>query len=137
MHHVKTVSRYVLAVFMIVAGVLHFVNKDFYLKIMPPYLPAHRELVYLSGVCEIALGALLLVPRFTRLAAWGIILLLIAVYPREHLPLSTSRGAARPCLDTLIAIAAARGVHRLGLVANSALLRRRQERLASAICEWP
>jgi len=81
MRRVKTISRYVLAVFMIVAGVLHFVSEDFYIKIMPPYLPAHRELVYLSGVCEMALGALLLVPRFTRLAAWGIILLLIAVFP--------------------------------------------------------
>jgi uncharacterized membrane protein len=70
-----------LAIFMIVAGVLHFVKEDFYLKIMPPYLPAHRELVYLSGMFEIALGMLLLVPRFTRLAAWGIILLLIAVFP--------------------------------------------------------
>jgi uncharacterized membrane protein len=81
MRHVKIISRYVLAVFMIVAGMLHFVNEDFYLKIMPPYLPAHRELVYLSGLFEIGLGALLLAPRFKRFAAWGIILLLIAVFP--------------------------------------------------------
>jgi uncharacterized membrane protein len=71
----------VLAVFMIIAGVMHFLNEAFYLKLMPPYLPAHRELVYISGLFEIVLGALLLVPRFTRLAAWGIILLLIAVFP--------------------------------------------------------
>ena len=81
MQRVKTISRCVLAVFMIVGGVMHFVNEEFYLRIMPPYLPAHRELVYLSGVFEIALGVFLLVPRFTRLAAWGIILLLIAVFP--------------------------------------------------------
>jgi len=81
MRRIKTISRYVLAIFMIVAGVLHFVNEPFYLKIMPPYLPAHRALVFLSGVCEVGLGALLLVPRFSRLAAWGIILLLIAVFP--------------------------------------------------------
>jgi uncharacterized membrane protein len=73
-------SEYLLAIFMIVAGVLHFVNEDFYLRIMPPYLPAHRELVYLSGVFEIVLGAMLLVSHFTRIAAWGIILLLIAVF---------------------------------------------------------
>jgi len=66
---------------MVVAGVMHFVNPGFYLKIMPPYLPLHRELVYLSGVCEIVLGVLLLVPRFSRPAAWGIIALLIAVSP--------------------------------------------------------
>ena len=48
---------------------------------MPPYLPLHLELVYLSGFFEIALGLLLLVPRFSRLAAWGIVSLLIAVFP--------------------------------------------------------
>ncbi len=81
MRKIKTVSKFVLAIFMIVAGVLHFVKPDFYMKIMPPYLPLHLELVYLSGVCEVALGALLLVPRYTRFAAWGIIALLIAVFP--------------------------------------------------------
>ena len=48
---------------------------------MPPYLPYHRPLVLLSGVFEVALGVLLLVPRFSRLAAWGLIALLIAVFP--------------------------------------------------------
>lgn len=60
---------------------MHFVRPDFYMKIMPPYLPFHLELVYLSGLFEIALGLLLLDPRFSRLAAWGIIALLIAIFP--------------------------------------------------------
>jgi uncharacterized membrane protein len=77
----KTVSKSLLAIFMIGAGTMHFVNPDFYIKIMPQCLPLHRELVYLSGVSEMALGLLLLVPRFSRLAAWGIIALLIAVFP--------------------------------------------------------
>ncbi len=81
MSWIKTASKVFLAVFMVGAGALHFVNPDFYLKIMPPYLPLHRELVFLSGVFEVALGALLLIPRFSRLAAWGIIALLIAVFP--------------------------------------------------------
>ena len=51
------------------------------MKIMPPYLPCHRELVLLSGVFEVVLGVLLLVPRTSRLAAWGLIALLIAVFP--------------------------------------------------------
>ena len=51
------------------------------MTIMPPYLPLHLELVYLSGLCEAALGVLLVVPRFSRLAAWGICVLLIAVFP--------------------------------------------------------
>ena len=77
----RTISKYLLASFMIGAGALHFINPDFYLKIMPPYLPLHLELAYLSGFCEIALGVLLLIPRFSRVAAWGIIALLIAVFP--------------------------------------------------------
>jgi uncharacterized membrane protein len=48
---------------------------------MPPFLPAHLFLIYLSGFFQIAFGVLLMIPRFTRLAAWGIIALLIAVYP--------------------------------------------------------
>ena len=60
---------------------MHFVNPDFYMKIMPPYLPLHLPLVYLSGFFEAGLGLLLLVPRFSRSAAWGIIALLIAVFP--------------------------------------------------------
>jgi uncharacterized membrane protein len=77
----RVISKYLLALLMIVAGVLHFVNPGFFLKIVPPYLPFHLEIVYLSGVCEIVLGILLLIPRFTRLAGWGIIALLIAVFP--------------------------------------------------------
>jgi uncharacterized membrane protein len=78
---IRTISKYLLALFMVGAGVMHVINPDFYLKIMPPYLPLHLELVYLSGFCEIALGLLLLIPRFSRFAAWGIIALLIAVFP--------------------------------------------------------
>jgi uncharacterized membrane protein len=81
MSRIKTASKLLLAIFMIGAGTMHFVKPDFYLKIMPPYLPLHLPLVYLSGCCEIALGALLLVPRYSRFAAGGIIALLIAVFP--------------------------------------------------------
>jgi uncharacterized membrane protein len=81
MTRIRAISKYLLALFMVGAGTLHFINPDFYLKIMPPYLPLHMELVYLSGFCEIALGLLLLVPRVSRFAAWGIIALLLAVFP--------------------------------------------------------
>jgi uncharacterized membrane protein len=77
----KTFSKYVLALFMVGAGTLHFIKSDSYLKIMPSYLPWPLELVYLSGFFEVGLGVLLLVPRFSRLAAWGIIALLLAVFP--------------------------------------------------------
>ncbi|MBC7909415.1 MAG: DoxX family membrane protein [Pyrinomonadaceae bacterium] len=73
--------KYLLAVLFVLAGVNHFLNPEFYLKMMPPYLPWHLFLVYVSGVFEIVLGALLLIPRFTRIAVWGIIMLLVAVFP--------------------------------------------------------
>ena len=77
----RLVGKRVFAALFIIAGVSHFVAVDFFLKIMPPYLPFHLPLVLVSGVIESILGILLLVPRFSRLAAWGIIALLIAVFP--------------------------------------------------------
>ena len=81
MSQTKTASKYLLAIFMAGAGTLHFVKPQFYMQIMPPYLPLHLELVYVSGFFELALGVLLLVPRFSRLAAWGLLALLIAIFP--------------------------------------------------------
>ncbi len=81
MHIIKKILKWFLAIAFVLAGIKHFLNPDFYLRIMPPILPWHLFLVYLSGVFEIALGILLLVPKFSRLAAWGIILLLLAVFP--------------------------------------------------------
>lgn len=77
----KTILKYLLCLFFVGAGVMHFVRPEFYLKIMPPYLPWHLGLVYLSGVAEIALGLLVVIPKYTRLAAWGLIALLLAVFP--------------------------------------------------------
>jgi uncharacterized membrane protein len=81
MRRIKLVLKYLLALFFVLAGLNHFRNPDFYVNIMPPYLPWHLFLVYLSGFFEIALGALLLVPRRERIAAWGLIALLVAVFP--------------------------------------------------------
>jgi uncharacterized membrane protein len=77
----KFIGKCLFAAIFIYVGVAHFRSPEFFVKIMPPYLPYHRELVLLSGFFEIALGALLLVPRTTRPAAWGLIALLIAVFP--------------------------------------------------------
>lgn len=73
--------RILLSALLIFAGVMHFVRADFFLKAMPPYLPFPLELVYLSGVFEVVFGVMLLIPKFSRIAAWGIIALLIAVFP--------------------------------------------------------
>jgi uncharacterized membrane protein len=63
------------------AGVLHFVRPRMYEAIMPRYLPAHRELVYASGVAEIAGGVGVLHPRTRRLAGWWLIATLLAIFP--------------------------------------------------------
>ncbi len=102
MNRIKPISKYLLAIFMIVAGTMHFVNPDFFLKIMPPYLPLHRELVLASGACEILLGVMLLIPQCSHLAAWGIIALLIAVFPANiHLYQNQKILPASPILHLL------------------------------------
>jgi uncharacterized membrane protein len=70
-----------MGVLYIAAGAGHFLVTRAYLRIMPDYLPAHRELIVLSGVAEIAGGLGLFLPPTRLAAAWGIILLLIAVFP--------------------------------------------------------
>lgn len=90
MRLVKTAMRGLLGLLFIGAGVNHFVRPGFYTRLMPPYLPWHLELVYVSGVIEVALGALLLVPRYAAWAAWGLIALLIAFLPvHVHMAVNT------------------------------------------------
>ena len=84
------VMKWTLGLFFVLAGILHFVRPRPYVRIMPPYLPWHLELVYVSGAAEIILGVLVLIPRFTALAAWGLIALLIAIFPANvHMALHT------------------------------------------------
>lgn len=93
---VRAISRWVLTIFMVGAGMNHFVNPAPYLGMMPDVLPAHLALVDISGVAEILGGLGLILPATRRLAAWGLIALLVAVFPANlnmalnHLPLGTS-----------------------------------------------
>jgi uncharacterized membrane protein len=91
----KLIGLYVMAVAYIAAGLNHFRAPGFYLKMMPPYLPAHGFLVAASGVAEVLLGVLLL-PAITRpYAAWGVIALLIAIFP-ANLYMLTARETVFP-----------------------------------------
>jgi len=65
----------------VVAGALHFTRTRWYEAMMPDYLPAHRALVYASGVAEMAGGAGLIVPAARRPAGWWLIATLIAIFP--------------------------------------------------------
>ena len=89
-------SRTLTGLVFVVAGLLHFLSPGTYERIMPPYLPLHRELVYLSGAMEIA-GGLGLLPKRTRgVAGIGLILLLAAVLPANVQMLLDARDAGKP-----------------------------------------
>ena len=66
----KHTTIYLMAFFYIKIGVDHFVNPNYYTNIMPPYLPFHIELVYISGVFEVALGSMLLFRKSRFYAGW-------------------------------------------------------------------
>jgi uncharacterized membrane protein len=77
----RTVSIGINGIFYVGAGCLHFIRPAMYIRIVPPYLPWHSQLVAVSGVFEILGGAGLLLPATRRAAAWGLVVLLIAVFP--------------------------------------------------------
>jgi len=92
---IKPALRWVLTVFMVGAGVNHFIAPEPYVAMVPSVLPAPWALVYISGIAEIAGGLGLILPATRRLAAWGLIALFLAVFPANinmavnDLPLGT------------------------------------------------
>ena len=70
-----------MSVLFIAAGVNHFVSPDFYLKIVPGYLPWPLALVYVSGFFEVVGGIGVAVPKLRRAAVWRLLALLVAVFP--------------------------------------------------------
>ncbi len=81
MKRAKPILLWVMAAFYILGGFNHLMNPDFYLAIIPPKLPNPEWLNVLSGLAEIVLGVFVLEPRTRVFAAWGIIALLIAIFP--------------------------------------------------------
>ncbi|PKP24929.1 MAG: hypothetical protein CVU03_10355 [Bacteroidetes bacterium HGW-Bacteroidetes-2] len=72
--------QYLMAVIYILAGIHHFRKPKLYERIIPPYIPAHKSMVILSGIAEMVLGLMLLIPENQHIAAWGIILMLILFF---------------------------------------------------------
>ena len=77
----RALLRWPLALFMVGVGALHFTGPEFFVRIVPDYLPAHAALVAVSGVFEILGGVGLLVPRARRAASLGLVALYVAVFP--------------------------------------------------------
>ncbi len=69
------------SIFYVLVGIKHFIDPDFFLAIVPPYLPYQLELVYISGLFEILFGVMILLPKYRYWGSVGLILLLIAVFP--------------------------------------------------------
>ena len=91
--NIKLFSIIIMSIFYVSVGVNHFTTPEWFLQIVPPCLPYKLELVYISGFLEILLGVMLLIPATRFYAAWGLILLLIAVYP-ANIYLAQTNGAA-------------------------------------------
>ncbi len=78
---VKTTFLVLISLLMMVGGVNHFIKPDFYLAMMPPFLPAHLFLVNLSGVVEAVLGFAILIPSLRSQSGFLLILTLLAIFP--------------------------------------------------------
>lgn len=89
--------RWLLAVFFIGAGLNHFRDPAVYLSMMPPWIPWPELLQKIAGAAEISGGIGVLIPRFRRAAAWGLLALLLAIFPANlHLALNGWPAAPTP-----------------------------------------
>jgi len=93
---IKKISLYILTGFFVFAGINHFINPGFYLPLIPPYFPAPELINWVSGVAEIVLAVMLLIPKARSLAGIGLIILLLAFIP-AHVHHIQSGG----CLNTI------------------------------------
>lgn len=81
MKYIKLLTIYFMSISYTYVGIRHFIDPDFFLAIMPNYLPYHLEFVYLSGIAEISFGILLFFKKTRTFAAYGLIILLVCVFP--------------------------------------------------------
>jgi uncharacterized membrane protein len=77
----RRISHWLFALLLVTAAAAHFLRPEPFVLIVPPLVPWPLGAVYLSGAAEFALGAALLIPRTSRLAALGVVFLLLAVFP--------------------------------------------------------
>jgi len=73
--------RYLIAFSFVAAGLLHFLKTRMFMQIMPNYIPWHKAMVWISGLAEVAGGIGILFPATRLPAVYGLLLLLLAVFP--------------------------------------------------------
>ena len=95
----RALGRWPLGLLFCVSGVGHFAVTATYMKMMPPELPAHREQVLLSGAAELFFGVLFFSPAHEAFAAWGLIALLLAIFPANIQLVRSAGTAASPFPD--------------------------------------
>lgn len=81
LQNLKILGLYLMAGFYLFAGINHFRSPEFYLPLIPDYLPEPDLLNLLAGIAEIVLAIGLLIPQTRKLAAWGVIAMLLAFIP--------------------------------------------------------
>lgn len=75
-------TRVGMAVMFIFTGLAHFTRtREDLVRMVPPQLPTPHHLVTLTGIAELAGAAGLLIPSSARLAAYGLMALLVALFP--------------------------------------------------------
>ena len=89
----KLITIVIMAYFYINVGIKHFTEPEWFLQIYPPFLPFGLAAVYISGFFEVLFGIMLLIPKTRYYAGWGLIVLLIAVFP-ANIYLAYTNGAA-------------------------------------------
>jgi uncharacterized membrane protein len=102
MSTLKFVSLLLMASFYIFAGFSHFRIPKFFLSITPKWVPVPEKVNFLIGAFEIIMGIALLFSVSRSYAAWGIIILLIAVFPANVYHLQKSIEKKKGILLTTI-----------------------------------
>ena len=110
---IKPFSIIIMSLFYIIAGINHFINPVWYVRIVPPILPFKIVIVYITGILEIVLGALLFFPNTRFIAGWGLVIFLFAIYP-ANIYVALTNGKA---MDTTPIIAWGRLPFQFALIA--------------------
>ncbi len=81
MKYIKLFTIYFMSIAYTYVGIRHFIDPDFFLAIMPNYFSLHLFFVYLTGLMEVVFGVLLVFKKTRKIAAYGLIVLLVIVFP--------------------------------------------------------